>query len=244
MSEPELRLAHLYPTLMNIYGDRGNILCLQRRCLARGIGFHVEELGLGDRFGPQSYDVIFIGGAQDSEQRRVAADLIEVKGEDLREDVERGVTVLAVCGGYQLLGKYYRPADGADLIGVGILDAWTEHPGPQAPRFIGNVVLDWHGQTIVGFENHGGRTHLGPGAQPLAQVRRGAGNNGVDGQEGAVYRHVYGTYLHGPLLPKNPRFADHLIELALRRRYPELSLKRLDDTLEERAHAAALRLPR
>lgn len=238
----QLRLAHLYPKLMNIYGDRGNIICLQRRCRERDIDFRVTELGLGDRLKPQDFDMLFVGGAQDREQRRVAEDIVKVKGEAVREAVEQGMTVLAVCGGYQLMGRYYRPAEGDDLPGLGIFDIWTEHPGPAAKRFIGNVVVEWRGGTIVGFENHGGRTYLGDGSEPLARVVMGYGNNGEDGFEGAVSRNAYGTYLHGSLLPKNPRLADHLIETALRGRYPDVELAPLDDRVEEMAHAAAVRL--
>lgn len=237
-----LRLAHLYPRLMNIYGDRGNILCLERRCRERGIEFRLTELGLGDRLEPGAFDLLFIGGAQDREQRRVAQDLASAKGGALRQAVEEGIVVLAVCGGYQLLGRFYRTAEGEELPGVGVFDMHTVHPGPGAKRFIGNVVVEWEGGTLVGFENHGGRTHLGPGARPLGRVVAGYGNNGRDGSEGARYRNAFGTYLHGALLPKNPRFADHLIETALRRRYPELALPSLDDRLEETAHAEALRL--
>lgn len=240
----ELRLAHLYPKLMNIYGDRGNILCLASRCRQRALDFQVEELELGDKLDPARLDLIFIGGAQDREQQRVAADLASIKGEALREAVERGIVVLAVCGGYQLLGKFYRPAEGDDLPGVGVFDAWTVHPGPTARRFVGNVLAGWEGGTLVGFENHGGRTYLGQGCRPLAKVISGHGNNGSDGWEGAVYRNAYGTYLHGSLLPKNPRFADHLLETALRRKYGEVSLAALDDRLEETAHAAAVRQAR
>lgn len=238
----ELRLAHLYPKLMNIYGDRGNILCLACRCRDRGIDFRVDELELGHRLDPKRYDLIFIGGAQDREQQRVAADLASGKGEALRQAVEEDTVVLAVCGGYQLLGRYYRPAQGDDLPGVGVFAAWTVHPGPGARRFIGNVVVQWEGGTLVGFENHGGRTYLGEGAQPLARVVAGFGNNGADGSEGAIYRSAFGTYLHGSLLPKNPRFADHLLALALRRRYGEVALPPIDDRLEEAAHAEAVRL--
>jgi CobQ-like glutamine amidotransferase family enzyme len=238
----ELRFAHLYPKLMNIYGDRGNILCLARRCRERGIDLVIEELEVGDRLEGQRYDLIFIGGAQDREQQRVAADLASGKGEALRDAVEAEVVVLAVCGGYQLLGRLYRPAQGDDLPGVGIFDVWTAHPGPTARRFIGNVVAWWEEQTLVGFENHGGRTYLGPAARPLTRVIAGFGNNGSDGTEGAVYRHAHGTYLHGSLLPKNPRFADHLIATALRRRYDGVSLWPLDDRLEEAAHTQAVRL--
>jgi len=237
-----LRLAHLYPKQLNLYGDRGNILCLRRRCAARGIELAEDELEVGEPLAPTACDLIFIGGAQDREQRRVAADLLAAKGEALRQAVDAGVVVLAVCGGYQLLGRYYRPAAGEDLPGLGIFDAWTVHPGPAAKRFIGNVVVRWQGATLVGFENHGGRTFLGPTARPLAQVIAGYGNNGRDGTEGAVQANAFGTYLHGSLLPKNPRFADHLIGLALAHKYGGGELSPLDDTLEERAHSEAVRL--
>lgn len=237
-----LRLAHLYPKQMNLYGDRGNILCLRRRCAARGIDLAVDELEVGEPLDPTGCDLIFIGGAQDREQRRVAADLLAAKGEALGQAVDAGVVVLAVCGGYQLLGRYYRPAAGEDLPGLGVFDAWTVHPGPAAKRFIGNVVVRWQGGTLVGFENHGGRTFLGPTARPLARVIAGYGNNGRDGTEGVVQANAFGTYLHGSLLPKNPRFADHLISLALARKYGQGELLPLDDALEERAHAEAVRL--
>src|SRR3990172_529172 len=240
--ETKLRLAHLYPKLMNIYGDRGNILCLERRCRERGVAFEVAELDLGEKLKPKECDLVFIGGAQDREQRRVAEDLVKVKGKALREAAGMGVAVLAVCGGYQLLGRYYRTAEGEELPGVGLFGLWTEHPGPGAKRFIGNVVGEWRGGTLVGFENHGGRTYLGEGVEPLGRVVSGFGNNGEDGGEGAVSGNAFGTYLHGSLLPKNPRFADHLIAPALRRRYGEVTLDKLDDRVEEAAHAEAVRL--
>ena len=240
--KPTMRLGHLYPRLMNIYGDRGNILCLERRCRERGIAFQMTELGLGEKLKPKDYDMLFIGGAQDREQRRVAEDLVEVKGKALQEAAAKGVVILAVCGGYQLLGRYYRTAEGEELPGVGVLGLWTEHPGPNAKRFIGNVVVERQGDTLVGFENHGGRTHLDEGVEPLGRVVSGFGNNGDDGGEGAVCGNAYGTYLHGSLLPKNPRFADQLIETALRRRNKDLHLAPLDDRVEEMAHAAAVRL--
>jgi CobQ-like glutamine amidotransferase family enzyme len=238
-----LRIAHLYPRLMNVYGDRGNILCLVRRCRERDIAVDVTELGLRDRLDPAAHDLIFVGGAQDREQHRVAEDLRTVKGEAIREAVEAGVTVLAVCGGYQLFGRLYRESSGAELSGLGVFDLWTEHPGPGEPRLIGNVVAEWEGGTLVGFENHGGRTYLGPNGRTLATVRSGFGNNGRDGGEGARYKNAFGTYLHGSLLPKNPRFADRLIELALTRSYGDgFRLQPIDDELEELAHKAALRL--
>jgi CobQ-like glutamine amidotransferase family enzyme len=246
MSDVTLRVAHLYPRLMNIYGDRGNIMCLRHRCEARGIAFELSELGPGDRLEPAAYDLIFAGGAQDREQRGVVDDLIATKADAVRESVERDVVLLAVCGAYQLFGRFYRESSGAELSGAGIFDLYTEHPGEGAKRCIGNIVCEWQSpagpQTIVGFENHGGRTHLGEGVRPLARVRRGNGNNGRDGTEGAIYRNAYGTYVHGSLLPKNPVFADHLIALALGRRYDGINLQPIDDRAEQRAHAAALRL--
>jgi CobQ-like glutamine amidotransferase family enzyme len=238
----KLRLAHLYPRMMNIYGDRGNILCLLHRCRSRGIELEVEELEVGAKLDPKAYDIVFVGGAQDREQQRVATDLLELKAKPLKEAAERDVVILAVCGGYQLMGRFYRSADGSELPGAGLLDLHTVHPGPDAERFIGNVVARWNETTLVGFENHGGRTHLGEGVQPLAQVVAGFGNNGEDGKEGAVYRNVYGTYLHGSLLPKNPKFADHLIETALHRRHPKASLDEIDDRVEEMANAEAMRV--
>ncbi len=238
-----LRIAHLYPRLMNIYGDRGNIACLTRRCRARDIEVDVAELGLGDRIDPVAHDLIFIGGAQDREQRRVADDLRSVKGAALREAVEAGIVALAVCGGYQLFGRFYREASGAELEGLGVFDLWTEHPGPGAPRLIGNVVAELpDGDTLVGFENHGGRTYLGEGLPPLGRVVAGFGNNGSDGGEGVVYKNTFGTYLHGSLLPKNPVFADHLIAVALSRKHKESDLPKLDDRIEDAAHAEAVRL--
>jgi CobQ-like glutamine amidotransferase family enzyme len=265
-----LRLGHLYPDQLNLYGDRGNILTLQRRCRERQIDLQIIGLGIGDALAPDEYDILFIGGGQDKEQAPVAQDFSEVKGDGLRAAVEDDVPVLAVCGGFQLLCHYYRPAYGPDLRGLGIFDAWTIHKGPRTPRCIGNIVIEWEKQTLVGFENHGGRTYLGT-AKPLGKVLKGFGNNAEDQTEGAIYRHAYGTYLHGSLLPKNPHFADYLIQLALQHKYaktnsaapnedvcsdsisgtdslsPErirdksaLSLSPLDDTLERAAHSSLL----
>jgi CobQ-like glutamine amidotransferase family enzyme len=246
VSAQTLRVAHLYPRLMNIYGDRGNIMVLRRRCELRGIGFELAELDIGDRFDARAFDLVFAGGAQDREQRIVVDDMLQTKAGALAEAVDDGMAMLAVCGAYQLFGRYYRDANGSELPGAGIFDLRTEHPGERVPRCIGNVIAEWDApdgpQTVVGFENHGGRTYLGPVARPFARVRRGFGNNGRDGGEGAVYRNAIGTYLHGPLLPKNPRLADHVIALGLRRRHGEIALAKLDDRAEERAHAAALRL--
>lgn len=237
-----LNLCHLYPELMNLYGDRGNMIALQRRCQWHGITARVMGLGPGQELDPAEYDIIFIGGGQDKEQRAIAPDLVEVKGPSLIKAVEQGVVLLAVCGGYQLLGHYYRPVEGEILPGLGLLDIRTE--GGRR-RLIGNVViesdLDSDGpRTIVGFENHSGRTFLGPGVRPLGRVISGWGNNGEDRTEGAVYRNAIGTYLHGSLLPKNPWLADWLVARALERRYGTALLDSLDDSMEERAHAAAI----
>ncbi|GHO84481.1 hypothetical protein KSZ_24870 [Dictyobacter formicarum] len=213
-----LTLGHLYPDQLNLYGDRGNILTLRRRCQLRGIELRVVGLGVGDALAPDEYDMLFIGGGQDKEQAPVAQDLYEMKGIGLWAAIEDDMPVLAVCGGFQLLAHYYRPAEGPDMRGLGVFDAWTEHKGSQVARCIGNIALRWNGQTLVGFENHGGRTYLGT-AKPLGTVLKGHGNNAEDQTEGAIYRNAYGTYLHGSLLPKNPHFADYLIELALQRKY-------------------------
>jgi len=238
----ELRICHLYPDLLNLYGDRGNLMTLTTRARWRDLDVRVEERGLGDRLDVGAHDLYFIGGGEDRQQVLAAADLRTTKSEALHTAAAQGAVVLAVCGGYQLLGHYYRPAEGDDLVGLGLLDLTTVHPGKAARRLIGNILIrcdQFGGMTLVGFENHGGRTYLGPGCRPLGQVVAGFGNNGEDRMEGAIFNHVYGTYLHGPLLPKNAAFADHLIATALRRRYGEVRLRPLPDAAEASAHAAA-----
>ncbi len=237
-----LRLGYLYPDLLNLYGDRGNILTLVRRIRWRGLDVVVREIGLGERPDFAELDLVFIGGGQDREQALIAEDLAGVKADGLRAAVEAGLPLLAVCGGYQLLGRFYRTGDGRELPGAGVLDLWTE-AGKR--RMIGNVVIEtdlWmeEPRTIVGFENHSGRTFLGPGCRPLGRVRVGGGNNGRDGGEGAVHRSAVGTYLHGPVLPKNPRLADWLLERALERRRGTAGLAPLDDAVEVAAHHAAI----
>lgn len=227
-----LTLGHLYPDQLNLYGDRGNILTLRQRCLQRGIELRVVGLGVGDALAPDEYDMLFIGGGQDKEQAPVAQDLYDIKGIGLWAAIEDDMPVLAVCGGYQLLAQYYRPAEGPDMRGLGVFDAWTIHKGSHIPRCIGDIAISWNGTTLVGFENHGGRTYLGT-ARPLGKVLKGNGNNAEDHTEGAIYRNAYGTYLHGSLLPKNPHFADYLLELALRRKYGIEYLTNIDTTLGE-----------
>lgn len=235
-----LRLGHLYPSQMNIYGDRGNIVCLRRRCRLRGIELEVTGLEVGDVLRPGDFDLLFMGGAQDREQTLVCADLAATKGA-LREAVDDGVVFLGVCGGYQLSGRFYRGADGDEMRGAGVFDLYTLHPGSNARRLIGNLAAEWEGGSLAGFENHGGRTYLGSACQPLARVLRGYGNDGESGFEGARYKNAFGSYLHGPILPKNPAFADRLLSLALDRRYGEGALAPLDDSLEQLAHASALK---
>ena len=235
-----LNLVHLYPGLLNLYGDRGNIITLKRRCAWRGIDLRVHEVGLGESLPVEEVDIFFMGGDQDREQTTVVEDLRTRHRGAIDERVRAGVPFLAVCGSYQLLKQYYRPASGPDLIGLGIIDGYTVHPGHHVPRCVGNIVIEWEGATIVGFENHGGRTYLGPGAVPLGKVIQGRGNNGEDGFEGARTHNLFGTYVHGSLLPKNPRFADYLLQLALNRRYRDHELVPLDDALELRAHDAAI----
>ncbi len=237
----ELRVLSLYPEQMNIYADRGNIVFLQRRCEWRGIGFSHAGAGQGEAVDPASHDLFYIGGGQDRDQRMVAADMVASKRRALAAAVDDGAVLLAVCGGYQLLGHSYQ-LDQERLPGLGLADLETvREPGP---RLIGNVAIEADlgsgSRLIAGFENHGGRTHLGPGAEPLGRVVEGHGNNGRDGLEGVRRDNLIGTYLHGPLLPKNAWLADHLIALALERRYgtrPEL--EPLDDSFENAAHESA-----
>ncbi len=235
---PRLTIGWLYGATMNIYGDRGNVLSLVRRCTWRGIDADVVTVGAGEALSPGHCDIYFWGGGQDREQIPAAQDMQGPNGAFLRDEVADGAPLLAICGGYQLLGSHYRTGDGEELPGIGLVDAWTE-AGPE--RAIGNVVVesDEFG-TIVGFENHSGRTMLGPGVRPLGRVVVGRGNNGQDGTEGCRVQNVIGCYLHGALLPKNPVLADFLIGAALRRRYGVERLAELDDTLEARARAAAV----
>ncbi len=239
-----VRICYLYPRLLSVAGDRGNLRALIQRCLWRGMGCHVTEADVGVVPDFAQSDLILLHGGQDREMTLAARDLAE-KGGALREAIEDGAVVLAVCAGYQLLGRYYAPADGPAIQGLGVLDAVTEG---DSTRFIGHVAVQCdlgsgRQHRLAGFENHSGRTYLGSGASPLGQVLAGAGNNGRDGTEGARYREVYATYLHGPVLPKNPWLADHLLARALAHRYQDFGpLAPLADQAEQQAHAAALRL--
>ncbi|WP_341540197.1 glutamine amidotransferase [Hydrogenispora ethanolica] len=231
----ELRLAYFYPTLMNLYGDRGNVQVLSQRCRWRGIDLVVDEIGIGDRPNLSAYDLAFFGGGQDKEQYKIGADLVQTKAVNLRASIEDGLVMLAICGGLQLLGEYYRPLQGPPLQGISVFDLRTEGGHVRA---IGNVIVQAEPELgtklqLIGFENHSGRTYLGPGCRPLGRVVKGFGNNGKDGSEGARYRNCIGTYLHGPLLPKNPELADYLLRLALQRKYGRVDLAPLDDQLEK-----------
>jgi len=239
----ELRLCALYPEQMNIYADRGNIMLLRRRCEWRGIGFEYTASGPGEAFDPAAHDFLYIGGGQDRDQRIVAADLVRTKRRAMTDAVDDGAVLLAVCGGYQLLGHSYQLGD-ERIDGLGLADLETvREPGE---RLIGNVEIevDLGGgpRRLAGFENHGGRTYLGPDATPLGRVIRGFGNNGRDEREGVRRGNMIGTYLHGPLLPKNAWLADRLIQLAIARRDGrEPELEPLDDALEAAAHESAHR---
>jgi CobQ-like glutamine amidotransferase family enzyme len=238
-----LQLAHLYPDQMNIYGDRGNIITLQYRCRARGIDLTVLPVDVAQIVDWQSCDLAFFGGGQDSGQALIAKDFVEHQGKSLAAAIEDDLVLLAICGGFQLLGHYFLTHTGERLPGIGAIDVYTLG---GTKRLIGNSVVAWQqpqpdGSSkevkLVGFENHSGRTYLGSGAHSLGKTLVGSGNNGEDGSGGAVYRNTYGCYLHGSMLPKNPQFADHLIDLALRRRYGDAApvLAPLDDRLELQA---------
>lgn len=227
---------------MNIYGDRGNIISLTQRARWRGIDVEVAPVTIGTALDPERCDLLFFGGGQDKEQSLVAEDFLMVQAARVHEYVESDGTLLSICGGYQLLGKYFRTHTGETLEGIGVFDAWTVAGNK---RCIGNVIVETNfsgsRRTLVGFENHSGKTYLGPLCRPMGKSLSGFGNNGEDGGEGAICRNAFGCYLHGSLLPKNPWFTDHLLMIALRRRYgPDVELAPLDDSLEERAHEAVI----
>jgi CobQ-like glutamine amidotransferase family enzyme len=238
--EAVLRVCALYPDLMNIYADRGNLLLLERRCQWRGLGFEAVSSHLGERLDPDAADLFYVGGGQDRDQKRCAQDLVALKREALVQAAGRGAVVLGVCGGYQLLGHSYQLAE-ETLPGLGLVDVTTVRE--DGPRLIGNVAIEVElspgaRHVLAGFENHGGRTYVGPASRPLGRVLKGHGNNGKDGHEGVRDGSIIGTYLHGPLLPKNVWLADWLIETALGLPEP---LAPLEDRLEAAAHLEARR---
>jgi len=229
----ELNICHLYPDLLNVYGDIGNILILKYRAEQRNIKVNITNLSMGEGFDKEAYDIVFFGGGQDYEQSIVAEDLIATKKEALIEYIEQEKVLLSVCGGYQLLGKYYTTPEGEKLNGIGILDICTD--GGET-RFIGNTIIkdEETGDMLVGFENHSGRTYIGD-LKPLGKLILGNGNNGEDGFEGCKYKNTYGTYFHGSFLSKNPEFADKLICAALGHKYDSVELEPLDDSFERKA---------
>lgn len=224
-----LRIAHLYPELLNLYGDSGNMLVLKSRLEWRGLGCQIVEVGIDDRPSFSDVDIVFIGGGTDREQKIVCQKLLAER-EELHSFVEDGGVLAAVCGGYQLLGDYYLLGD-EKVQGLSLVDLYTDR---GEPRLIGNVAVQSRisPQPIVGYENHGGRSHLGSDVEPMGKVLYGHGNDGTTGEEGCLYKNVVGTYVHGPLLPKNPGVADYLLSRALERKYGNGELEPLDDRAE------------
>ena len=235
-----LRIAHLYPDMLNLYGDRGNIIVLTGRMRARGIDVQTEQITMGKAFNADDYDIFFIGGGQDFEQDVLLDDLTKGKDVQINKAIHSGRVMLAICGGYQMLGKYYKTYDGKILQYMGALDFYTEG---REERMIGNYAYKTkEGIEVVGFENHSGRTYLGKNTEPLVRVIKGYGNNGEDGTEGVRFLNTFGTYSHGPVLPKNPQLADLLISKALENKYGKSDLKPLDDKLEALAQKQVMKL--
>ena len=237
----ELKICHLYPDVLNLYGDRGNIICMQRRLVWRGIDVSVSRAGIGERADIAGSDLVFIGGGQDFEQEVLLGDLHTGKDASLRAAIEDGMTVLAICGGYQMLGSYYETYDGHRCGFIGAVDL---HTVGSKQRMIGNYAFrcgeESGGSDVVAFENHSGRTFLGEGVRPLGTVLAGFGNNGEDKTEGVRYKNVFGTYGHGSLLPKNPELCDTILKTALERKYGACTLAPLDDAAETAAHVSVL----
>ncbi|MGE5673118.1 MAG: type 1 glutamine amidotransferase [Mycobacterium leprae] len=243
MERPRIHIGWLYPEYMNLYGDRGNVIVLEQRSRWHGLEPVLTKVSLGQKADFRQFDLLMMGGGQDREQGLIADDFAKVKGDSLGTAIHDGLAVLAVCGGYQMLGKYFRTHTGELLQFTGILDLWTEG---SHDRMIGNVVIEsamfGSSRTMVGFENHSGKTYLGKGLKPLGKVVRGYGNNGADKMEGVLFKNTVGTYLHGSILPKNPHLADWLIQRALDRRYGgEVKIGTLNDELEQKAHEAIIK---
>lgn len=231
----ELKLMYLYPNIMNFSGSRGNVIALHQRCAWRGMKLSVTEVGLEEAPEFTDFDLVYLGGGRDRDQLRIETDLRKTKADSLKTAVENGLVMLAICGGMQMLGEYCRPLRGPIIQGIGLLDLRTEG---DARRPAGDIITQAEFEsdkkiTMIGFESHSGRTYIGPDCKMLGKVIRGFGNNGEDGGEGIRYRNCFGTYLHGPVLPRNPEFADYLILLALRRKYGKVELSPLDDSLEQ-----------
>ncbi|MBQ7255057.1 MAG: glutamine amidotransferase [Oscillospiraceae bacterium] len=232
----ELKICHLYPDVLNLYGDRGNIICMEQRLRQRGIDVVTTGVSVGETLRASDYDLFFIGGGQDFEQEVLLGDLANGKTAEIKAAIEDGKTFLAICGGYQMLGHYYKTWDGQMCDFTGALDLYTEG---SKKRMIGDYAFSFDelpGVRVVGFENHSGKTYLGPGVSPMGTVLKGFGNNGEDGTEGARYQNVFATYSHGCLLPKNPQLCDYILKTALQRKFGEADLAPLDDTLENAAH--------
>src|SRR3990167_1417839 len=252
-----LQICHLYPDLMDTYGDKGNIITIVKRCQWRGIKTNVTSVTVGQSLKTDRFDIYFFGGGQDHAQFIVGKDL-QKKAKGLKTAIEDGAVLLSICGGYQLLQKYFKTKEGELIKGINLFDAYTIG---SITRMIQNLLIEvnpdlqeeiksvyptmkqFNNSTIdlVGFENHSGKTYLGRDVKPLGKVIVGSGNNGEDKTEGAVYQNAFGCYLHGSLLPKNPHFADYLISKALERRYGKVKLKPLDDSIEWQAHQAAIK---
>ena len=233
----ELKICHMYPDVLNLYGDGGNVICMRQRLQWRGIEASVTRLPIGSNLPLSGFDLVFIGGGQDFEQQVLLEDLHRGKDREIKAAIEDGLPFLTICGGYQMLGSYYETYDGQRCDFIGALDLYTVG---AVQRMIGNYKFQCEesagGSIVVGFENHSGKTWLGSGVEPLGKVLSGFGNNGKDGTEGAHYKNVFGTYSHGPLLPKNPAFCDLLLQTALERKYGKAELAPLDDSAELLAH--------
>ena len=233
----ELKICHLYPDVLNLYGDGGNIMCMQKRLVWRGLGASVTRMPIGSKDSLAGFDIVFIGGGQDFEQQVLLEDLHRGRSDELRAAAGDGIVFLTICGGYQMMGHYYETFDGKRCDFIGLLDFVTIG---AKQRMIGNYKFrcteSAGGSTVVGFENHSGRTILGSGLEPLGTVLAGFGNNGEDGTEGAHWKNVFGTYSHGPMLPKNPEFCDMLLAAALERKYGRAALEPLNDAAERSAH--------
>ena len=235
----ELKICHLYPDLLNLYGDRGNTVCMEKRLQWRGIDCRFTEVKYGDNDPLSDYDLIFIGGGQDFEQKLLMEDLQRGKGNNIKAAAEDGKTFLAICGGYQLLGHYYQMSDGTKCDYIGAIDVFTV---AGEKRMIGNTAcISEEAGTIVGFENHAGKTFFSGAVRSLGTVLKGSGNNGEDGLEGARYKNVFATYYHGPVLPKNPELCDLILKTALERKYGIFELRPLDDSAENAAKEGLLR---